>query len=653
MLSRTLSKFGNAGIPTITPISTSSSTTTIDGSVNASDVTGLNGTILSVIDAQNLANKDDLLTETKTNSIKYSEDEFLIKNPNDETMISMTMNDVNINKPLYTQSVILDGIELNNTTTITKNDLQEIDTNKINLPAPVPVRMVQIGSALEGTTTASFGLFGVTFNQNVTLTKIIFPAKFVNSNGTRSVSINSHASYSVTGIANTDNIIELPEPLTLSANTQHIINVTPLSGDGYWTNDITPHQSVVSIEGLSILVDLEYKVAGTVSVDGDFVQSLAVQNSDIKFNSVDTQSLLINSIPFVDPTQTVNDMEGKINDLDNAIINISAEVPTSAEMLAINTTLQNIKNVFQSLGITSIDYLNTAIENTEQKSNNFLHGDCKSTARMVFLGDCTGPDDGPITSEIVFANDLSETNGFDIDQGWNYSIASRNYTNTQTFEISDIIQGHKNTVLTFKGDPTSTDSWIQHYNSNSSASSTYLSNVPSNVYDNSTSTQWISEGSRYLLDGLPDLTNSSLAKTTVYSTETKQNIYGEWHDTYFSVPRRIARLVLNSHAKEVTILRKNYTDEWEIVLENHECTPDTDFAIDFPTSKPSVQYRIIITQDKDYGATRIYYMRWWTRNFNNIAEFQTEVQAQSFRTLGHTRTLEERILAIEQHLGIA
>jgi hypothetical protein len=112
--------------------------------------------------------------------------------------------------------------------------------------------------------------------------------------------------------------------------------------------------------------------------------------SDVQFKSVNTTDLVINDVPFVDPTDTVNDMSGTLTILEQSMANLQNEVPTSSEMLAINTTLQSIANTFTSLGITQLGHLNNAIQNTQSfpSSSTFFHGNCKSTARMVFLGDC-------------------------------------------------------------------------------------------------------------------------------------------------------------------------------------------------------------------------------------------------------------------------
>ena len=233
-------------------------------------------------------------------------------------------------------------------------------------------------------------------------------------------------------------------------------------------------------------------------------------------------------------------------------------------------------------------------------------------------------------------------------KGWNYTLTSHNYTGTHTFEVNDFQQGIKNTLLTFKGDPTNTNTWTNQYiPDGSSASSIDRFNSPTNLNDDSTSTHWASEYGLYGLD------NNYIGDTKTVEEINYTEILGEYHESSFNTPRRISRIVMNAEAKEVTIVRKHYNDQWEIVLENYECVPNENNYIDFPTVKESTRYRIIITKDKNDGPTRIFYLRWWTRNFNNIAEFETEVQALSFRTLGSNKTLEQRILAIEQHLGIA
>jgi hypothetical protein len=369
-------------------------------------------------------------------------------------------------------------------------------------------------------------------------------------------------------------------------------------------------------------------------------------------NTVNTSNLLIDNVPFSDHSQSLVDMNSTIGIIEQTVQNIQAEVPSAAEMQSINATLTSISNTFTSLGITQLGHLNNAIQNTQTfpTASTFFHGNGESVARMVFMGGPNSPDDGRITSEIVFANDITSSEGWDINNGWNYSITSRNYSDAQKLEINETIsKGHTNNLLTFRGDDIPYSYSLLTIFDTDASTTKSSSHLPSNVLTVSTSTQWASISGKYVNNeggsnhGLPD-PNSGVAETN--------GILGEWHDSYFENPTNVARLEINSDAIEITILRKKFDNTWEIVIENHEC-PNGDCNIYLPTSNATKQMRIIVTKDIDHGATRIYYLKWYTMNFNKIAEFGTEVQALSFRTLGSNKTLEERISTIESVLGIA
>ena len=135
MLARSLSKFGNANLlntstTTGSSISSSSSdSSSPSGTINASDVIGLNSAITSVIEIQDLSTNAELLAETKTNCIKFTENELNFKNSSDENMLTITNENVDIAKPL-----LINGEHLDPTKLVEKDDIElKVSTQKVEL----------------------------------------------------------------------------------------------------------------------------------------------------------------------------------------------------------------------------------------------------------------------------------------------------------------------------------------------------------------------------------------------------------------------------------------------------------------------------------------------------------------------------------------
>ena len=169
-------------------------------------------------------------------------------------------------------------------------------------------------------------------------------------------------------------------------------------------------------------------------------------------NTVNTSNLLIDNVPFSDHSQSLVDMNSTIGIIEQTVQNIQAEVPSAVEMQSINTTLTSIANTFTSLGITQLGHLNNAIQNTQTfpTASTFFHGNGESVARMVFMGGPSSPDDGRTTSEIVFANDITPSIGWDINTRWNYAISSQNYDSQQELHFTEVVNGVSKKLLKFK-----------------------------------------------------------------------------------------------------------------------------------------------------------------------------------------------------------